>query len=292
MRVNPNHTNAMLTALERVSAEETKALGQLSSGKRIERPSDDPAGMAALIDVQDASSKTSQYLSNISAVRSQAQGADSSLSSVVTALTRALSLGVSGANSTLNDSDRASVATELDGIGDQLLELANSSSQGVYFFGGTATTAPPFVKGPLGVTYQGNAESSDVVVGEGYVIRTNVPGSDIFGDDATGVFASLQQLATAVRTNTGVSAAVDALSHARDQVSAARVVFGNAMNQSDSEQLIMNDRKLQLAQQATDIAGADLAEVATRLSSTITTRNALLAAMSKVDAMNLFDYLK
>jgi len=228
----------------------------------------------------------------MSAVSSQMQAADSSLSSVVTALERAIALGVGGANGTLNDSGRQAVAAELDGIRDQLVELGNSSSQGVYFFSGTASTTEPFQEVAGKIVYNGSDQSNQVVVGDGYTITMNLPGRAIFGNDLTGAFASIENLADAIRNNSDVTPALDAVSKARDAVSTARVMYGNSLNRIAASQITMKERKLQLSQQETDIAGADLAEVATQLSSTLTSRNALLAAIGKSDSLTLFDYLK
>ncbi|HET9696589.1 MAG TPA: flagellar hook-associated protein FlgL [Terriglobales bacterium] len=291
MRVNPDHHSSMLAALERVGKSEETVLAQLGSGRKIQKPSDDPAGLAALVNVQASSARSEQYLKNISAVRSQMQAADSSLSSVVTAVERALALGVGGANGTLNDSGRQSVATELEGIRDQLLELGNSSSQGMYFFAGTATTVKPFREVAGNVIYSGSEQGNQIVMGEGYSVTMNVPGTQIFGDDSNGIFASIQKLADAVRNNGDVTAALDAVSKARDGVSKARVVYGNSLNRIEGTKNTMKERQLQLFQQETEIAGADLAEVASQLSSAITSRSALLAAIGKADSLSLFDYL-
>jgi len=292
MRVNPDLRSGMIDALQRVTASESIVLRQLSSGKKIQSPSDDPAGMAALIQVQANDSSTQQYLSTIKAIRSQMQSADSSLNSVSIAIERALTLGVRGATGTMTDADREAVATEIDGVTDQLLELANSSQQGTYLFSGTATTTKPFAQSGNNVVYQGSASSNEIAVGEGYTITNNVPGISVFGDDTAGLFGSVKKLSTALRTHGDVSGAIDQLQAARENISSARVVYGNSLNQIDSAETLMNGRHLQLTQQETDIAGADLADAATRLVSSQTSRNALLAAIAKTDQSSLFDYLR
>jgi flagellin-like hook-associated protein FlgL len=142
------------------------------------------------------------------------------------------------------------------------------------------------------VTYHGSALTNDVAIGEGYLIRAGLSGTDVFGDDASGTFASTAVRANAVRTATGVDNAIAALRASRDQLSAARVIYGNSLNQIDASEQVLNERRLQLAQQETDIAGADLAEVATNLASVQTSRNALLATIGKASGSSLFDYLR
>lgn len=292
MRVNPDHTSSLLSALQRIAAEQFDVLGRIGSGKRIQKPSDDPAGIAALVQLQSSDENTQQCVRNVTAVRSEMQMADSTLNSAITNLERALSLGVRGGNSTMNDADRNAVAMEIDGIHDHMLDLANISLQGTYIFAGTDSTAKPFDAVSGAITYQGSSNTNQVQIGEGLWIRAGVSGEDVFGSDGTNVFDALRSLSQAVRTSGDVQAAISAVGAARDQVSAARVVYGNSLNQLDSAEVVMNQRHIQLAQQETEVAGSDLAADVTQLSSTETARNALLATMGKTGATSLFDFLK
>jgi flagellar hook-associated protein 3 FlgL len=295
MRVNPDYRSGLLAALERTTETQDKVLKQLSSGRKIQTPSDDPAGTAALIEVQAGDSQTQQFVANISAMRTRMSAADSALNSVSIALQRAATLGVEGATGTLSDSDRQALATELSGIQEQLIELANSSLSGVYLFSGTEVTTKPYVSDattPAGIHYQGNSTTNQVEIGQGYWIRANLPGSSIFGDDNTGVFKAMADLITAVKNNNGVEVANTAVSAMREQVSAARVQYGNAMNQIDSTEKIMRDRHVQFQQQVNDLAAVDMARAASDLVSTEISRNALLEVIAKSNGLSLFDYLK
>ena len=134
MRVNPNFVQDVLGSLGLTQQQEETALQQLSTGQRINKPSDDPAGAAVLLQVLDQSSQADSYLQSIGSVNGQLQTADSTLSSIVTVLQRAISLGVEGATGTQSDADRASLAQDISGIRDQLLSLANTSYKGGSFF--------------------------------------------------------------------------------------------------------------------------------------------------------------
>src|SRR5437588_7883531 len=127
MRVNPDTRTGLLAALDRTNTTEQQVLKQMSSGLRIQTPSDDPAGAAAVVQVQSADSQTEQYLSDVKAMRTRMQASDSALNAVELALQRAVTLGVGGATGTLSQADRDAIANELSGIKDQLLELSNSS---------------------------------------------------------------------------------------------------------------------------------------------------------------------
>ena len=248
MRVNPNTLPDLLVSLQRIAVDESTVLKQMASGKRIEQPSDDPAGMAALVQLQGTDEDTQQYLRNVSAVRSSLQVSDSTLSSATLELQRALALGVEGGTGTLNDNNRNCVALEIEGISSDMLDLANSSLSGTYLFAGTASTQKPFTVSVDGsIKYQGSSGTNQIQVGEGLWIGTGVSGQKIFGGDGHNVFDALRGLADAVRSGGDVSAALVTLHASADQLSAARVNYGSGLNQLDSAELVMNERHIQLA---------------------------------------------
>lgn len=295
MRVNPDINSGLLAGLERASENQQQILKQLSSGLRLQTPSDDPAGAAALVEVQADDSATEQYVSNTNAMQTRMQAADSALNSVVLALQRTVTLGVQGATGTLSDADRQAIANELTGIKNQIVQLANSSLQGVYLFSGTATSITPYVldnSTASGIAYQGNGNSNQVEVGPNYWIQANVPGSSIFGDNSNGVFKAVSDLLSAVTNNSGVDAATTEVEAVKNQVSASRVQYGNAMNQLSSSQGILNNVHLQLQQQITNLSAVDFAQAASNLVTAETSRNALLDVIAKSNGTSLFDYLK
>ena len=141
MRVNPNSTPDLIASLSQLQQQENITLAQMASGKRVAKPSDDPAAAGSLVQVLSQSSQIDTYTRNATTLQSNLQLADSALNSVVTALERASTLGINAANATLSDSDRSAIAQELKGIQDQVLSLANTSSQGTFLFAGTASTS-------------------------------------------------------------------------------------------------------------------------------------------------------
>lgn len=294
IRVNPDILPDLLSALEQTRQQQQTATLQLATGSRINQPSDDPAGAAQLVANRDQSSQADTFLRSISSVNGLLQTGDSTLSSVVTVLQRAISLGVEGANGTLSDADRTDVANELSGIQQQLISLANTSYQGEFIFGGTSA-AQPFVAdsaSPSGVTYQGNSGVNSVQVGPNYSVKINQPGPQIFTNASGNVFQAISDLITGLQNNSGISTAVAELNTAFSQVTSQRVFYGNAINQLQDQQNFLNGEKVDLSTAATTISGADLASTAATLSQSQVALNAELAAMSKISQTSLFDYLK
>jgi flagellar hook-associated protein 3 FlgL len=292
MRVNPNPMPDLLAALATTQQQQT-ALLQLASGQRINQPSDDPAGAATVTQIHDRSSQADAFLRSIGDVRGQLQTADSTLSSVVQVLERAITLGTEGANGTLSDSDRAAAATEVAGIRDQMISLANASYQGTFLFAGTAQKQPFVADDTVssGVRYDGNLGINQVAIGNGYPLQINLPGSQMFNAAGGDVFQALQDLTTSLQNNSGVDTAVGELNKAFNSVTSQRVLYGNALNQLDSQETYLNSQKIQLAQQENSVAAADPAAVTSQLINASYAREATLAAVGKSSQMSLFDYL-
>jgi len=294
LRVNPDTVPDLLSRIQATRQQEDTATLQLATGSRINKPSDDPAGAAQMVSNRDATALVDSFLRSVSSVNGLLQTTDSTLSSVVTVLQRAISLGVEGANGTLSDPDRAAIAGELTSIRQQVMSLANTSYQGEFIFSGTANVQP-FVAdttSPSAVTYQGNSGTNSVAVSQGYSLQVNLPGSQLFTTPGADTFQALTDVINALQANSGIGGAVTELNSAYNHITQQRVFFGNAMNQLQSQQNYLNSEKVNLKTAAISISGADIAETATKLSQAELALNAELAAMSKVSQTSLFDYLK
>ena len=295
MRVNPNPLPDLLSAISQTQQQINQDLEQISSGQTINRPSDNPAGAAMLVRNAGQTAEADQFLRSASGLAGELQNADSALNSVITSLQRAISLGVEGASGTLNPSDRAALASEVQGIQSDLLSIANLSYQGKFVFAGSATQTAPYVldpTNPSGVRYVGNSSVNTVTVGNHLAVQANLPGSSLFSGNGTDMFQSIQDLLTSLQSGTNVDTAVTEVSNAYSHINAQRVFYGNAINQLNSQQTFLNSETTQLAQQQNAIAGTDLAKVVSDLMSAQTSRQATLEAISQTQQTNLFNYIK
>jgi flagellar hook-associated protein 3 FlgL len=121
------------------------ALQQVSTGLKVNQPSDNPSAYADMVTSLASSANVDQYTSNVSAVTSQMDTADTALSSIVTALNTAITLGTSGETTSNSAADNAAIATQVAGVLSSVVSQANSAYQGAYLFAGSADNAPPFV---------------------------------------------------------------------------------------------------------------------------------------------------
>ncbi len=295
MRVNPNPYPDLLAAVNQTQLQIDIDEQQITTGLSVNVPSDNPAAAAVLVQNADQTSQADQFQRSIGGIQGEIQNADSALNSVTAALQQAISLGVEGANGTVNASDRAALVTQVQGIQSQLLNLANLSYQGNYVFAGTATQTPPYVLDPSsssGVTYQGNSGANSVTLGNHFALQTNLPGSQLFSASGNDMFQSIQDLITSLQSGTAIGAAVTEVSNSLNYVDGQRVFYGNALNQLTSQQTYLSSETTQLAQQQNTVGGADLTTVISNLTNSQTSLQATLEAVGQTARIDLFDYLK
>jgi flagellar hook-associated protein 3 FlgL len=297
MRVNPNYTPDILTDLFQQQAQEQNYIQQLATGLRVNEPSDDPSAAAADVVNQAQQSQTDQYLQNTSNLEGSLQTADSALSSVVSALTQAISLGTQGANGDLSASDQQTIAQQVESIQSQVVQLGNTSYEGSYIFGGTASQSAPFTLDatqPSGVLYNGNAGVNTVEIAQGSSMQVNVPGSQLFQGVGGSVMGSLQQLVTALQSGNSASigTATTQVSNALSYLSQQRVFYGSAVSQLNANQSYLQQEQVNLQSEQNTLVGANLATAATDLSQAQTAQSATLAALAQIIPQSLLNYLK
>lgn len=287
----------LLTSLANSQAQAQNAAVELTTGRRVNLPSDDPAAAAADVENHALQGQTDQYLKNTSSLEGLFQTADSTLSSVVTALNQAVSLGVQGSNSDLSASDLQAITQQVQGIQNQVISLANVSYEGNFIFAGTATNTKPFVLDstqPSGVRYDGNTTINNDAVAENRSIQSNVPGSQIFQGATGNVMGALSQLISALQSgnSTSIGNATTQVSSALSYLSQQRVFYGNAINQLTANQTFLQQEKVNLQSQENALVGVDMAKAATDLTQAQTAHSAALAAIAKMMPQSLLDYLK
>ncbi len=298
MRISPQTTQILLNALKISDQSEQSALEQMTTGRRVNVASDDPSAAALEVNIADQMAGCDQFLRSASSVYSELQTADSSLNSAVTALQLAISLGVEGANGTMSQQNRDTVAQEVTGISQQVLSVANLTYNGHYVFAGTASSQPPYVAdgtGPGGVSYQGNDGVNSVEIESGQSVDINQPGSQLFSASGANVFQALNDLAKALQdpssTTDDIGNATTEVRNAYDQLTSARTFYGSTSDRVLSAQDFLNSEKVSLGQQQNTTVGIDMSVAATNLTNAEEARNATVQAAASLSSTTLMDYI-
>jgi flagellar hook-associated protein 3 FlgL len=157
-----------------------KVQEQISSGKRVNRPSDDPAYSARILGIREATSQLDQFNRNASAAESQLVLEETALTGVSDSLNRIRELALSANSGAVDDYTRSAVNAEVKLRLDELYDFGNSrDGYGNFLFGGSNTQTPPFTKQDP-VIYSGGDDGNDVAVSMNRKIRTADSGKDVF----------------------------------------------------------------------------------------------------------------
>jgi len=298
MRVNPNYSADMVNLMEQAQQNESIAVQQLSTGRRVNLPSDDPAAAAAMVNENSRSATIDQYTASSDSLTNVLNTANSTIESAVTLLQRAVSLGVQGAGSNMNQGNLNSIATEVSGIQSQMLSLANTSFAGKYLFAGTATGSPPYVadaSDPTQINYVGNTQQNQVQIGTGLSVASNLPGSSIFSQSGANVFTALQSLVTALQSGdtSCITAAEASVSNSLSAVDTAQVFYGNTVNELTNNESFLSQEKINITTYENTLVSADMASAATSVTQAQTVLTATVAAVAQMNQrVDLLDYIK
>jgi flagellar hook-associated protein 3 FlgL len=299
VRVDPNYVSNLAGALNQSSSLEAMLTNELSSGLRVTSLQDDPAAVAESTVMASTISKDDTFVQTASGTQAMMQVSDSTLGEVVSQLTSAVSLGISGGNGTANSANIASIEQQLTGIRDQILSLANTSYLGQSLFAGSQGSVKPFTLDtstlPATTSYVGDTNANYVETPSGQKIQTNLAGSDVFGSGTAGVFGALNQLiADFAGTAASASTVADtgSLSAALKNVSAQRSLLDGSLSRLQATSTYTQTEESQLKVQQGSLVSADPASVATQLSSAETQNQALMSVMTALEKTDLFDYMQ
>jgi flagellar hook-associated protein 3 FlgL len=179
----------------------THTQAQLSSGKRIVKPSDDPVASATILGLQQEIESTQQFQKNIERSRSYLELEETSLSNMQDIILRIRELTLQGQNGALSSNDKAALAEEIEGRFDELLGVANSrDANGNYLFAGYSSNTKPFTELNGDVNYFGDQGQRSLRISSSVTIPINDSGFDIFlnAPNSAGDFT-----VTDASTNTG-----------------------------------------------------------------------------------------
>lgn len=289
MRITPSITyRNFLTSVELLNESQGVASQQVASGKKLLHLNDSPAGSAELVGLRDELSEIDQYRSNADSSGFFLGVADSALNSVYN-LTTTIFTRVSAVCSETNAVHRASTATEVRALRDQILWLANTEARGRHIFAGSRVTSSPFVISGDTVTYQGDAEVSDVTVADGLEVPQCLVGSSVF----SALFDSIQAIVEALDSGdqAAVQTALSQFSTSLRDLSQARVQVGARLSELQSIGPVHDSQESNIKTRISRVQDADLAQAITDLTRIEAALKAAFTARAITGQRNLFDYI-
>lgn len=247
---------------------------QISSGKRLQRASDDAVGSRRIATIGKAQASMNSWSANINSARALVSQADGVMKAAGNLLTRARELTLAAANGTTNPADRATIAAELNAIADELdaLTATRDSNGEPLFAAGNARV----VRFDSDVSFAPVPSAADAFVVGGNSLSTGLrdAAAAVTAGDATAIGASLTTLSNAI-------------GHVADQHAALGLSAGRLDRIGDSHA----SRGIAIADERSTIEDTDLAVAIAQLNAQNLTLEAAQMAFARINRQTLFDIL-
>ena len=271
--------------------------GQLASGKRIQKVSDDPAASDTIMRLQAALDRNEQYQSNVSDAQGYVDSTSGALDTVNSLMARVQEIIVQSQNGGQTDAIVA-YGNEVDQILNEAVSTANMQFNGKSIFGGTQTTTTPYQlvtnPGPpptSTVTYQGNGGTVTYAVGDGATQQVSVSGAEAFG--GTGIFDVLIRVRDSLLAGTVPSAADQAaVKAATDQINKVASKMGSYSQSLGTTVTHLEDQRTQLQNLMSSVRDTDVAEATLDLKQQELMLDAALNTGAQILPKSLLDFLK
>jgi flagellar hook-associated protein 3 FlgL len=206
MRISTSMLNELaLNAILQDQSALSATQNQLSTGKSINSPADNPVGEVQVLQLNNINAQYQQYVSNGQSATANLTLEQSALSSATNTLQSIRDLVVQANTATNNNADLSAIASQVQQLEQQLLGTANSqNAQGGYLFAGYSVNTQPFIRGAGGsVSYVGDSGVNSVPLDSGTSIQAGDTGASVFMNVPTGN-GTFTTAASNTNTGTGV----------------------------------------------------------------------------------------
>ncbi len=313
--------NLLGTRLNDISQQLENLRNIAATGKKLNKPSDDPAAIRPVFNTRKQISNVDRNLNTMGQALDTMQATDGYLDSVENVMQRAKEIMTNAVNGSLNTEDRAVLADEVAQLRKQLIDTSNGVVNGKYLFAGYNVDTQPFVENPLytaagydpnnsdtwPVLYKGDKNATSLEITTGKQIQVNLTGNDLFLGTATwdpanpndvdsgryDLFAQLTQAEEAIRANdaTAMQVSLDGLEGAAEQNRRLRSQLGNraslVQTTIDDQQGVNTDLKQILSR----YEDADAIEAFANISQQETAFQAALSVTAKVSSLSILDFI-
>ncbi|WP_035053220.1 flagellar hook-associated protein FlgL [Andreprevotia chitinilytica] len=200
--------NTGVFGMQNLQQNQFKLQSQLSTGRKILSPSDDPIASARALQLTESSSIVTQFTTNSDSANSALSSSEATMTQLTTLVQNVQQLAVDAGNPTQTASDKAALDSQLQGLYQQLLGLSNQTDgDGQYLFSGFKGNVKPFTETSFGnVTYNGDDGQRLVQISASRSIPISEAGSDVFQKIKTGN-GTFESGYTATNTGSGIISA-------------------------------------------------------------------------------------
>lgn len=289
---------------------------QLSTGMRINKPSDDPVGITFALRYRSDLDSNDQYLDNVSSAISMLEYTDTTIGQAGDVMQRVKELLVQGSNGTLEQTNLDAIKTEISQLYNQMVGIGNSQFNGKYIFNGENTveqpyptmtleeTVDPLATPPLLKAYHVASDTGSVryELSSGMSMAINITGNEVFGDPISSegdsgsdnIFQLLRRAYDTLSTGDkeGVSDLIGQVDTRMNTMLTKRAEVGAKMNRVELIQNRLNDIDINLQTVKSKTEDADMAKVITNMKTEENVYQASLSVGAQIIRPSLVDFLR
>ncbi|MFB4167830.1 flagellar hook-associated protein FlgL [Virgibacillus sp. JSM 102003] len=292
-------SNNMLNNLSNSYSKMNTYMNQLSTGKKINRPSDDPVIAMKGMSYRTELKEVEQYQRNTNEVHNWMDNSDAALDKATQALQKLRELAVQASNDTYDDGQREDIMEEAEQLKEHLADIANTQVNGKYIFNGTNTDTKPVTINENGdiTKIAINSDPVMIEVANGTKLQANVDAGSVFAGDpnSTGdLFGEIDSFINALDNNNraAIEDHIKTLDVNIDNVVNARADLGARMNRLELIENRLSEQEVIATQTMSENEDIDYEKVITKLTSQESVHRAALSAGSRIIQPTLMDFLR
>jgi len=274
---------------------------QLSSGKQLTRPSDDPFAVGRAMRLRSELEATRQYRRNVDDGTGWATATEAALSRISDIVQRARELLIDGGNDSNGPVAREAIATEIDALTESLKQEGNATYGGRYVFAGTATETTPYAIGGAD-TFAGNTATVVRTIGDGVSIAINVDARGLLGDGQGAADNRLLDVMRDIAENLRGGTPADAealrgtdlarLDANLDELTRVRAVVGASANRLQSAGTRLDELEESSLDLLSRVEDVDMAAALVKFSTQKSAYESALHAGASIVQTSLIDFLR
>jgi flagellar hook-associated protein 3 FlgL len=284
-------SNNMLRHISQSYERMGKTQEQLSTGKKISRPSDDPVVAMKGMTYRTNLTEVEQYKRNLSEAYNWMENSDAALDKASSVMQRIRELTVQASNGTLEDSQKEMIAKEVGQLKEHLASIANTQVAGKYIFNGNDTTKAPVDLTTTPPTLSANQNSVKIEMSKGIDVAVNINPTKVFNTD---IFGDITDLEEALKGNnaTPINDFLGKLDGNIDNLLAERAELGARYNRVELINARVDEQEVIANRILSDNEDADIERVITDLKMQESTHRAALSVGSRIIQPTLMDFLR
>ncbi|MBT2291626.1 flagellar hook-associated protein FlgL [Paenibacillus albidus] len=288
-----------LNNLNRNNSVRSDLADQASTGRKINKPSDNPVGVTYSLRYRAELASNEQFQTNADAAVSWLDFTDSTMQQATDVMKRLKELTVQASSSTVPQSGLDAIKLEVEQLKDQLGNIGNAQIRGKYIFNGQNFDQPPYeLSGTVTNFAQIDTDLGAVkyAIGDQSTFQVNTPGSEFFGasTDSDNIYKVMDDLILALGSAnyTGIAAQANKIESRSTKMQAALSEVGARTNRVELVQDRLNERDLNLTTLQAKIEDADIAEVMIKSTTAQTIYEAALKSSASILQPSLMDFMR